>query len=213
MVRAELVEPTCYRVHGPEPKTSGIAIHGYGGNKEELLGLAVHLAERCNADIIVPDLPGHGSRQDTLFTRANSLEILNRIGTRFGPPDLIVGHSIGAHLGLQLNPPVAVALSMPGEAFFEGSLREMLSILRARRVRENSVYGGLREVLAVEVEPAARTLLLVAEQDIKSVKDIAETWATSGIECKVIEASNHLDIAGSPLAIDQTCDWLNGVLS
>lgn len=195
----------------------GLVIHGYGGNSEEMLGLAVGIACRLEVRMLVFDLPGHncvgaGLRQsgepDELLTRAAALLCIEAAASALTEPSFFIGHSLGARLGLEAGLPLAVVISMPGPADFSGSRRELLTTLRARRVREVAPFRGLEEILSGGVEPAPETLLLRAARDIDSVKTLADEWQARGIRCLKISDSNHNDIVSSHGAREAIADWL-----
>ena len=75
-------------------------IHGYGGNSEEVLGLAVDLASRLELRLLVFTLPGHGFPASEPLTRQAALLSLKSAVTALENPDFFIGHSLGARLGL-----------------------------------------------------------------------------------------------------------------
>lgn len=208
MIRVDRPEPGRYVVSPLEPKLEGLVIHGYGGNKEEVLGLTIGLAGALDARMLVFDLPGHGDLADRAFTADSALAALRDAVAALGRPAFFVGHSAGARLGFMSGLAVGVGVSMPGPAEFEGNSRELLQVLRARRVTEASAFSGLSELLALHVRPASATLLLRAAQEIRSVNVLADEWAHQGIECRRIDASNHLDIVSSPHTYQVIHEWL-----
>ena len=128
-------------------------------------------------------------------------------------PDFFIGHSLGARLGLAAGLPTSVLLSMPGSTGFDGSRQELLRTLRVRRVKEDAPLQGLEEILATEVEPAARTLMLRAAREPESVKSLATAWAKKGIPCRTIRDSSHNDIISSPETRKVIAEWLQENLS
>ena len=191
----------------------GLVIHGYGGNKEEMLALAVALAERSHLRLLVCDLPGHGSFSTKEFTLDNALDALKPAMTTIGRPDFFVGHSVGARLGLMLGLPIAAAISPPGEIVFEGGRADLLRVLRARRVKEVAPFHGLQEVLAAPVEPAPQTLVLKAAIELKSVNSFVDDWQALGIESSRIAESDHLDIISATQTHLVVGEWLDRCLS
>ena len=215
----------------------GLVIHGYGGNSEEMLGLAVGNA--CRLDdvrMLVFDLPGHncagagrksnGETQEfemaaekvseepyELLTLNAALRSVEAATSALTEPSFFIGHSLGARLGFKAGLPLAVAISMPGPADFSGSRRELLTTLRARRVREAARYKGLEEILSDEVEPAPETFLLRAARDIDSVKTLTDEWQARGIRCLRINDCNHNDIVSSREAREAIADWLKEKLA
>ena len=190
----------------------GLVLHGYGGDRFELLELAEQLAIRLRVRVLVPDLPGHGDRAEEPLTLASALADTEAWLGALDRPGFVVGHSMGARLALLAEAPVVAALSLPGQASFEGSPREMLRTLRANRVNESARYAGLLEVLAAPVVPAPATLLLVAEFDIPSVQRQAAEWGAEGAEIVHIPGTDHATIVEAPVAIDAVAHWLEWLI-
>ncbi|MBE0428442.1 MAG: alpha/beta hydrolase [Thermoleophilia bacterium] len=188
---------------------AGLGIHGYGGNSEEMLGLAVSLACRLPLKLLLFDLPGHGGAASVRLTLPAATRALTEALGALDDPDFLVGHSLGARLGLNARTLKSAALlSMPGRPVFEGSRSRMLRILRARRVNETSPLSGLREILAGEARPAEKTLLLCARRDLESVTELADAWEKAGVSCFRIEDCGHNDIISAPGTAEAIAGWL-----
>jgi hypothetical protein len=209
MIEIDRTDDHTYMVKKSSYKRDGLVIHGYGGNKEEMLGLAVNLAEKSDLRLAVFDLPGHGNFENKEFTLDNSIEAIRSAMEKLDDPKFFIGHSVGARLGLLIGLPIAALISPPGEIIFEGGRGELLRVLRARRVNETTAYAGLEQVLATDVTPAPRTLLLRASQELKSVTSLVKSWRASGIDDHRIDKTDHLDIISSPKTHEIIGDWLN----
>lgn len=191
----------------------GLIIHGYGGCKEEMLGLAVGLAARLPLKLLVFDLPGHGDVAKEPLTLAAARDAVATAAAVFDNPAFFVGHSLGARIGLLSGLEMAVCISMPGAARFEGSRAELLRTLRARRVNEVAPLSGLVEVLENGAAPAARTLLLCAGCELESVTDLAAAWSLQGIPCRQIKGSSHNDIVSAHETREVAAGWLKDNLN
>jgi len=208
MVEIERRGPTGYVVQSRKITSEGLVIHGYGGNKEEMLGLAVNLAERLSLRLSLFDLPGHGAAGDTEFNLRNALAALDDALAPLARADFFIGHSIGANLGLMSDFKLAVLLSMPAPGVLEARREELVRILRARRVRESTTFSGLREALGVDVVPPEKTLFLRAKRDMKSVVSLGLRWQDLSIDFREIDDVDHLDIVNSPRTAAIAGDWL-----
>lgn len=186
----------------------GLVIHGYGGNKEEILGLAINLAEKLPLKLVVFDLPGHGEN-NLLFNLKNSKQAVEAVASLLSQPQFFIGHSVGARLGLLLSLPFAVCLSLPGKAEFKGSNKELLRTLRYKRVQEARPFSGLEEILKTNFFLPLQTLLLLAKTDLKSVKDLAKIChQQQKLKMVTINNCQHLDIVSQPATLKEITVWL-----
>ncbi len=187
----------------------GLVIHGYGGNKEELLGLAYHVAAAARVRLRLFDLPGHGPDGDDLLTSRTAASAVQERVEAIIRPSFFIGHSLGARLGLAAGLPAGVAISLPGPALFEGGRRDLLITLRAHRVREREPFAGLVEILNDPLAPVAETLLLYAANDIKSAADTAKEWRDTVEQVERIPQTGHLDIVSHPKTWRTVSNWLS----
>ncbi len=208
MVKVDLWRGRGYLLSSAGAMHEGLAIHGYGSSSREMLGLAVDLAARLKLKLLVFDLPGHGGAAGEPLTQSAARRSLDSALAALDKPTFFVGHSLGARLGLEAGLGIAVLVSMPGGASFDGSRHELVGTLRPRRVNEARPFAGLEEILTVKPRPAARTLLLRALHEPRSVMSLAAAWEKNGLPCRKIRGSNHNDIISSPEAADVIAAWL-----
>jgi dienelactone hydrolase len=91
-------------------RAAAAVVHGYGGCKEQMLGLAARLAERGLAACAI-DLRGHGEHPALLGPGlADDLEAAIAWLRRFGPVGAL-GHSLGGRLALASSADAVAALS------------------------------------------------------------------------------------------------------
>ena len=207
MVNIQGINKSTYIVSSPSPKYEGVVIHGYGGNKEEILGLAIHLATNLDSKICVFDLPGHGHQENQLNLK-NALASLSDALKTLDNPSFAVGHSLGARLALMRELSVVTAISPPLDVHFEGNRKDLLRVMRTRRVKEESPFSGSDEIISQDCKLAEKTLLLKADQELATVNSFCEKWQDRNIDCHKIKNTSHLDIISAPLTIELTCNWL-----
>ena len=185
----------------PSSPTAGVAIaHGYGGCKEQMLGLAVRAAE-VNLAACVFDIRGHGEHPAALDSALlEDLEATLRFLRRFGRV-AAAGHSLGGRLALMSSADVVVAISpaLPQRPSEEG--RAMLTRFGSTAVRARHP-GQIMEILRAMPPPvpASRpTLLLHAESDIPSVIEATRATAAAmpAAHLQVISRHQHSS-EGSP---------------
>ncbi len=173
----------------PSSPAAGVVVcHGYAGCKEQMLGIAVAVAERGMAALAI-DLCGHGENAAPIGAGMRE-EMEAAIGflRRFGNVGAI-GHSLGARLALMssadamvaMAPSVMVQMSPQGKWMFEN--------LPSPGVREP--YSGYVLELLEKLGPLPShdrpCLLLYAERDIASLLDGA-----AGIQERLTRAEKRL---------------------
>jgi dienelactone hydrolase len=93
-----------------DPKGAAVIVYGYGGNKEEQLGLGWQVAEAGLVACVI-DLREHGEHSLLLDGEAGAdLDAAIRFCRLFGKVAAI-GHSFGGHLSLLSNADYRIALS------------------------------------------------------------------------------------------------------
>lgn len=189
---------------------TGVAFHGYGGDREEIAPLADELRESLDIEVIVPDLPGHGSNRTTPLTASACEVFLENIAqSGRGGFDFALGHSLGARLALSLDAAAYVLIAMPGEPVFDGGSRDLVRTLLPNRVTEDRPFAGLVEALKTPLTlPDRPTLLVIPEHELETGRLVAREWAARGIECLTVPACDHRSVVRDPGAIRTVCQWL-----
>lgn len=193
-------------------RTALIFLHAFGGCKEEIVGLALNLA-KPNFDCYVFDMPGHGENEN-LFTVENIdklikklLEIVKKYKSYY-----LIGHSIGARIALSIGAEKVVAISPPGEIFFEGRQSELMQTIRVRRVKEELPFEGLKSVLSAYgniSDDIKNGLALYAKNDIISVRNmVSDLSKRKNFTVKRIEAASHLDIITARQTIEEVKEFI-----
>ncbi|MCI0372225.1 MAG: lysophospholipase [candidate division NC10 bacterium] len=179
----------------PERPAGGIALaHGYGGAKEQMLGLAAHLAEAGFA-ACCPDLRGHGEHPAPLGPGLlQDLESAVGYCRRYGRVAAL-GHSLGGRLALMSSADLLIAVSpaIPKRPSDEG--RAMLVAFGSTAVRtpDPAAILPLLQALGPVPDSARPKLLLVAEGDVPSLLEgVAEASAAlTAAERQVITHQQH----------------------
>lgn len=193
-------------------KTALVFLHAYGGCKEEITGLALNIA-KPGMDCFVFDMPGHGENEN-LFTVENIdklikklLEIVKKYKSYY-----LIGHSIGARIALSVGAEKVVAISPPGEIFFEGRQSELMQTIRVRRVKEELPFEGLKSVLSAYgniSDDIKNGLALYAKNDVISARKMAsELSKRNNFTVKRIDDSNHLDIITARQTIEEIKEFI-----
>ncbi|HWT82971.1 MAG TPA: alpha/beta fold hydrolase [Candidatus Methylomirabilis sp.] len=182
----------------PASPAAGVAIaHGYGGCKEQMLGLAVRAAE-ANLAACVFDLRGHGEHPAELDSGLlEDLEATLRFLRRFGRV-AAAGHSLGGRLALMSSADVVVAISpaLPQRPSEEG--RAMLTRFGSTAVRAQDP-GQILNILRAMAPPgpvSRPTLLVHAESDIPSVIEATRAAAAAMPAANLQVISRHQHPSG-----------------
>lgn len=201
-----------------EPKNASPAwlfvLHGYGGCKEEMLPLSIFLAGK-GISVLAADLPGHGE-SGGLFDYESAMRCMTYWQERRRNNFVAaIGHSIGGRLVLSLDFSWNVVISPPLSASFAGGKKEMIRVLRPRRVRETDPFAGLVETLNrlgkdLSTDPDKKGLLLFGQYDLPVVKKTAEAAPPDNYTVKEIKDSDHHDILTSRETWGVIWSWLAG---
>jgi dienelactone hydrolase len=212
------------------PRGGAAVVHGYGGCKEQMLGIAARLAEAGWTSVAI-DLRGHGEHPAPLDEAVlNDVEAALQWLRRYGKV-VAVGHSLGGRLALISSADLVIAISpaVAGRPSEEG--KQMLLAFGSTTVRSPSpsyILELLRRMDAVK-EPARPVLLLHGEGDIptliEGIRHLAgdlsqgtlapittfqhpETPLTPTILPYLHRWFNHLDLKFNPEVFQRALAWL-----
>jgi dienelactone hydrolase len=215
----------------PEAPRGGAAVvHGYGGCKEQMLGISARLAEEGWAALAL-DLRGHGEHpaplnEGVLQDLDAALSWLRRFGRV-----VAVGHSLGGRLALISSADLVIAVSPSVVSRPSEEGRQMLLSFGSTTVRSprpDYILQLLRQMEEVK-QPDRPVLLLHGERDIptliEGIHRLAgglsrgnlvpittfqhpETPLTPTIVPYLHRWFNHLDLKFNPEVFDQTLAWL-----
>jgi pimeloyl-ACP methyl ester carboxylesterase len=146
--------------------------HGYGGSKDQMLGIAAAIAEKGTAALAI-DLCGHGENMWPIGpTMRDELEAAVAFVRRFGKT-AVIGHSLGGRLALMSSADVMVAMSPSVMVQMSPQGKWMFENLPSPGVREP--YPTYVIELLEELGPVPShdrpCLLLYSERDIQTLLD------------------------------------------
>jgi pimeloyl-ACP methyl ester carboxylesterase len=220
-VPAVLFEP-------PAPRGGAVVSHGYGGTKDDMLGLALAIAVRGWAAVAI-DLRGHGEHPAAVDARFlddvnGALDYMRRFGAT-----VALGHSFGGRLALAseadraigISPSIFSGISKPGQI--------MMETFSSSRVREERP-GYLLEIAAAipPIRDDGKPRLIVhSEGDVPGILAGLQALSLSNLERvavpplyiqgpsdpRVLEYLpawfNHGDTRVNPEALARTLAWLD----
>jgi dienelactone hydrolase len=178
-----------------EPRGGAVIAHGYGGCKEELLGLAWRVAEQGQAACTI-DLRGHGEHRlamDDEFLA--DMEAAIRYCRRFGKV-VAIGHSLGGRLALNSSSDYAIGISPPLDPNYCARTQELLHKVRSYRVKQehsNAVFEFLKGLPSCRDDGSGRTLIIYGSRDVPEIVDSCNELQSSGANVLRIEEARHGD--------------------
>jgi len=154
------------------PRGGAVVCHGYGGSKEQMLGIAAAVAEKGTAALTI-DLCGHGENMAPIGpAMRDEVEAAIAFVRRFGKT-AVVGHSLGGRLALMSSADVMVAMSPSVMIQMSPQGKWMFENLPSPGVREP--HAGyvieLLEKLGPVPSHGRPCLLLYSERDIQALLD------------------------------------------
>ncbi len=193
------------------PKGAAVIAHGYGGCKEEQLGLAWRVAETGIAACAI-DLRGHGQHSLPLDPGVlNDVEAAIGHCRRYGPV-VALGHSLGGRLALISSADFAIGLSPPLDPSYCARTRELLQKLRSYRVRPSdpdTVFNMLRDLPPFQEEGRDRTMIIYGSRDVPEIVEAGDSLKAIGRNAVRIEDAVH----GDTYLLERTYDAISSQLA
>jgi hypothetical protein len=182
-------------IHFP-PESSGAAviIHGYGGCKEEQLGLAWRVAESGVTTCTI-DLRGHGEHKLPLNEEI-TLDVASAIQycRSFGKV-VAIGHSLGGRLALLSSADYIIAVSPALRTSFSPQTMGIIKEMRGYRVREVvGIFELFRVLPLYRPIKSSSVSFIYAERDVPEIKQACSELLTLGENVVSIDQALHSDI-------------------
>ena len=180
----------------PVSHGAAVIVHGYGGCKEEQLGLAWRVAE-IGLTACAIDHRGHGENKLPLDEEVlQDVEAAIKYCRSFGNVAAI-GHSSGGRLCLISSADFAIAISPALKTTYSAETQRIINDLRGYRVRES--FSGVNfEVLKKLPVPQSidnmRTLILFGSRDVPEIVSSCKELRAKGNDVVEIDQALHNDI-------------------
>jgi dienelactone hydrolase len=206
------VIPSLLLTPDASPRGGAVVIHPYGGTKEQMLAVALGLAEKGIASLL-PDLCGHGENQAEIGV--GMLEELHaglHYARRFGATSA-VGISLGGRLALMSSADCMVAISPAVVSEISPQGKWMFENFPSPAVREP--YSGYVTELLEKLGPVPKhgrpCLLLYAERDIPMILEGAAGLKAdlSGAEVRYVTKEIRPDIKHDSGLVRYLPRWFN----
>ena len=178
----------------PQASCAALIVHGYGGCKEEQLGLAWRIAETGITTCAV-DLRGHGEHALPLDARVG-LDVTSAIRycRSFGRV-IAVGHSLGGRLVLLSDADLVIAVSPALATSFSAQTVNLIKDLRSYRVREEVPISELFTALPLYKPVKERPAFFVyGGRDVPEIQEGCGALQGLGEDVIRIDKGLHADI-------------------
>ncbi len=193
----------------PHPRGGAAASHGYGGSKEEVLGLALAFARRGWSTIAI-DLRGHGEHPamldpGLLHDLNGAVDYVRRYGTT-----LAFGHSLSGRLALASDADRAIGFSPSVVRGISASGKSMMTSFTSPRVREDHP-GYLLEILAAMPpipDDGKPRFVVHSQRDVPGIMAGLEALSLRNLEKAVVQPL-YTEPARVPNLEDYLPIWFN----
>jgi len=186
----------CVILRPPVSYGAAVLIHGYGGCKEEQLGLAWRVAE-VGITTCAIDHRGHGEHKLPLDENVpQDVEVAIAYCRGFGKIAAI-GHSSGGRLSLTSSADFAIGISPALKTTYSPQTERIITDLRSYRVRES--FSGvnfevLKKLPAWQPVDDERALILFGSRDVPEIASACKELKAKGSHVIEIDRALHNDI-------------------
>jgi len=187
-----------------------VVIHGFGGCKEEQLGLSFRLAE-FGFDTYAIDLRGHGQNCQPL-----SMDVLDDVNNfvrslKGAGRTIAIGHSLGGRLSLLCEADIRIGISPALSQTFSEQTISIVNQMRQHRVVENQPDANFRILSAlplVDNSMGSDDLILYGGRDIPEIVQACEALAAKGKNVVRFDKALHGDTFLLEASFQHLRQWL-----
>jgi alpha-beta hydrolase superfamily lysophospholipase len=196
IIHADGFDIPCVILTPPVSYGAAVIVHGYGGCKEEQLGLAWRVAE-IGITTCTIDHRGHGEHKLPLDENVmQDVETAIKYCRTFGKV-VAIGHSSGGRLCLASSADFAIGISPALKTAYSAETQRIITDSRSYRVRES--FSGVNfEILKKLPVPQpidnTRTLILFGSRDVPEIVSSCKELKAKGSHVIEIDRALHNDI-------------------
>ncbi|MDO9044682.1 MAG: alpha/beta fold hydrolase, partial [Methanobacteriaceae archaeon] len=169
-------------------------VHGYGGFKEETLGLAWRIAEQGFMTGAI-DLRGHGEHpldldENILLDLEASISYFRQFGKVTA-----IGHSLGGRLSLISSADYAIGIAPALNKTYSSQTQELIEEMRDYRVRKSNsnIFDILNNLPQYQIKDD-KVFILHGSRDIPEIISECNKLKSEGIDIVQINEALHGDI-------------------
>jgi len=189
---------------------NAVIIHGFGGCKEEQLGLGFRLAE-FGLDTYAVDLRGHGQN-----VKPFSLDVFDDINIlvrslKGEQQTITIGHSLGGRLSLLSQANFRIGISPALSQTFSDQTISIINTMRKHRVIEaekDSNFKILSSLPVVDDLMGPDDLILYGERDIPEIAQSCRALAETHKNVLQLPGAMHGDTFLLEASFDHLKKWL-----
>lgn len=171
-----------------------LVVHGYGGFKEETLGLAWRIAEQGFMTGAI-DLRGHGEHpldldENILLDLEASISYFRQFGKVTA-----IGHSLGGRLSLISSADYAIGIAPALNKTYSSQTQELIEEMRDYRVRKSNsnIFDILNNLPQYQIKDD-KVFILHGSRDIPEIISECNKLKSEGIDIVQINEALHGDI-------------------
>jgi esterase/lipase len=196
IIHGEVDIPTITMISS-ESSPNVVVIHGYGGNKEEQLGLSWRIAT-LGFNTFTIDLRGHGENTLplSLKIRADVDTLVNNI-SRDSRPTVVVGHSSGGRLALLSKAKWRIGISPALSKSYSEETKTFIKRMRQYRVIEEDAdinFEIADQLPLVESQLTEQDLIVYGSRDVPEIIQYCESLSKLTTNVVKVENALHNDI-------------------
>ncbi|NRY59270.1 alpha/beta hydrolase [Clostridium beijerinckii] len=175
-------------------KGVAIIVPGYGGSKDEELGLAYRVAEAGFKTFAI-DFRGHGENGSHFDENIIlDLEVVINHCKGFGKV-VVIGHSLGGRIALISSSDYAIGISPALNTSFSESTMNLL--ITAREYRVNQKYKGIikkviKEIPVFEFKDDDKRAIIYGSRDIPEIISVCKNYKETAKNSSIVEIYNAL---------------------
>lgn len=205
----------CVLLTPSHPAGATVIVHGYGGCKEEQLGLAWRVAEAGIISCAI-DLRGHGEHPLPLDDNVlRDVEAAIAYCRKYGSV-AAVGHSLGGRLTLLSDADYLIAISPAYSKKYDPRIEETLRNNRSYRVHEafpGQVFDVLRNLPVWQDGNGKKAFVIYGSRDVPDIISSCKELKSTGHKVHEIDKAVHSDIFLNEetfeMVIGQLSEWFN----
>ena len=179
-------------------KGAAIIVPGYGGSKEEELGLSYRVAEAGFKTFAI-DFRGHGENT-SCFDENIILDLETSINycKAFGKV-VVIGHSLGGRIALTSSSDYAIGISPALNTNFSENTMNLLMSARDYRVKQKSegiIKKVIKDISVFDFKDDNKRAIIYGSRDIPEIISVCENYKNTAKNSSIIEIYNalHSDI-------------------